>query len=248
MNIQFGSGVLFGVPNAGNLAVNPTPQKFGLLQDMQVTFKGDLKKLYGQNQFPASTARGKIDVSAKGKIATLDPTMLNQLYFGQTAAMGQKRIVVDEAHSVPAATPFTVPVTNSTNFVDDLGVTYSLTGQRLTKVGSAPTTGQYSEASGTYTFAAADTGLGVLISYSWTDTTTGTTITLTSQLMGYAPVIQAFLFNTFRGKQVAIQLNSCTMGQISIPSKQEDFWMSDIDFEANTDASNTLGYLYADTY
>lgn len=66
--------------------------------------------------------------------------------------------------------------------------------------------------------------------------------------MGYAPIIQAFLFNSFRGKQIAIQLNACTLGQISIPSKQEDFWMSDIDFEANTDASNTLGFLYADTY
>ena len=56
------------------------------------------------------------------------------------------------------------------------------------------------------------------------------------------------MYNTFRGKQIAIQLNACTMGQLSIPSKQEDFWISDFDMEANVDASNTLGYIYADTF
>ncbi len=250
MNIQFGTGVLFGVPNAGNLATDPTPQKFGLLQDCQVTFKGDLKKLYGQSQFAAASARGKIDVAVKGKIATLDPNQMNQLYFGQTAAPGQVRIALDEAASVPAATPFTVTVLNATKFKGDYGVEYAATGQRLTLVTGTPTTGEYSVdvATGVYTFAATDTGLGVLISYAWTDTTTGTTLTLTNQLQGYAPILQALMYNTFRGKQIAIQLNACTMGQLSIPSKQEDFWISDFDMEANVDASNTLGYIYADTF
>lgn len=103
MNIQFGSGVLFGAPNSGNLASNPTPVRFGLLQDVQVTFKGDLKKLYGQQQFAAASARGKIDVSAKGKLAVIDPLAINQLYFGQAQAAGITLIADQEQQAIPAA-------------------------------------------------------------------------------------------------------------------------------------------------
>jgi hypothetical protein len=44
-----------------------------------------------------------------------------------------------------------------------------------------------------------------------------------------------------------LQLNSCVMGSLGIPTKQEDFWICDIDFDASTDASDTLGAIYADT-
>lgn len=118
MNIQFGSGVLFGLPNAGNLAPNPTPYKFGILQEASVEFKGDLKKLYGQSQFPVAKARGKIDVSCKAKIAAYDPNMLNQLYFGQAQASGITAMAVDEVGAVPG-TPFSVTVAHSATFVTD---------------------------------------------------------------------------------------------------------------------------------
>jgi hypothetical protein len=245
MNIQFGTGVLYGLPNAGNLATNPTPYKFPVLQEASVEFKGDLKKLYGTSQFPQAKARGKIEVSCKAKIAAFDPGFINQLYFGQTEAAGVTQMNVDEAHSIPG-TPYQVTVTNSANFVTDYGVVFSATGKALTKVASGPTTGQYSVSAGVYTFAAADTTLGVLIAYSSTDSTSGATITLNNQLMGYAPEFRAFLFSSFRTKRLGIELYSCTLGQLTIPTKQEDFWMSDITFDASVDASNTLGQIYAD--
>jgi len=40
---QFGSGTLFGFPNGGNTAPNPTPMKFGTLQDVSVDISGDVK-------------------------------------------------------------------------------------------------------------------------------------------------------------------------------------------------------------
>ena len=73
---------------------------------------------------------------------------------------------------------------------------------------------------------AADAGTGVLISYTYTSNlATYTTITLTNQLMGYAPEFRMFLFNNFRNKYFGLELYSCTMGSISIPTKQEDFWI-----------------------
>lgn len=254
MNLQFGSGVLFGNPNAGNTAANPTPQRFGILQEVQVTFKGDLKKLYGQNQFPVAKARGKIDVTCKGKIATLDPTMLNQLYFGQSSSAGLMRITDLESHAPGATVTPTNAVAGS--LITDYGVVNKDTGLNMVKVAATPAVGQYTFTQATtggtptaaeYGFNAAETASAVLLSYLYNDATKGVTIALNNQLMGYAPEFQALMYNNFRGKYFALQLNSCVMGSLGIPSKQEDFWICDIDFDASTDVSDTLGAIYADT-
>jgi endoglucanase Acf2 len=154
-------------------------------------------------------------------------------------------MAVDEAGTIPG-TPYQVTVTHSGTFVTDYGVIDTLTGTQLTKVASSPATGQYSVAAGVYTFAAADTTKTVKISYSYTDSTAGATITLANQLMGFAPEFRAFLFSAFRTKRLGIELYSCTMGQMTIPTKQEDFWMSDLTFDAGVDATDTLGKIYAD--
>jgi hypothetical protein len=78
-NVQFGSGVVFGKPVAGNQATNPTPYRLGVVQEASVDFKGDLKKLYGQKQFPVATARGKIDIEGKAKLAVFDAGMLSAI-------------------------------------------------------------------------------------------------------------------------------------------------------------------------
>ena len=104
--IQFGTGVIFGLPNAGNLAANPTPYKFPVLQEASVSFKGDLKKLYGTSQFPVAKARGKIDVTCKAKIAGFDLGFLNQFYFGQTQSAAMTNMAVDEGPTPIPATPF----------------------------------------------------------------------------------------------------------------------------------------------
>ena len=133
---------------------------------------------------------------------------------------------------------------------EDLGVVNFDTGVNMTKVTGTPTVGQYSVTitSGTavYTFATGETASNVLLSYLATSTT-GTTVALTNQFMGYAPEFEMILANTFRNELFLLKLNSCTMGMISVPTKQEDFWVQDIDFSANTDATDTLGLIYADT-
>ncbi len=61
-------------------------------------------------------------------------------------------------------TTFTVTATHSAVFVLDNGVTYA-NGTALVKVDTGPGLGQYSVASGVYTFAAADASAHVLVSY-----------------------------------------------------------------------------------
>lgn len=78
--------------------------------------------------------------------------------------------IEDEANTIPAAAPYTITVAAPYgSWGQDDGVSFTVTGTALVRVGNSitPTTGQYSVNDGTYTFAAADTGLAVLISYSF---------------------------------------------------------------------------------
>lgn len=243
MNIQFGSGVLYGVPVAGNLPVNPTPFKFGVLQEVMVDFKADLKKLFGQNQFPVATARGKINADIKGKLAVFDPSMLNQLYFAQPSAQGYNLVVDGENQTISAA----AATVSHTPVVEDWGPQYKTTGQQFINVPSAPAAGQYSVnlTTGVYTFNSADNGNVAVISYTYF-VNVGTTITLGNPLMGFAPELKMLLYNKFRNKYLAVEFNDVTLGTLSIPTKLEDFWIADFDGAANADASNVVGKLMMD--
>jgi hypothetical protein len=251
-NIQFGSGLFTFTPNAGNLAANPTPIRLKVLQEASLEFKGDLKKLFGQSQFAVATARGKIDVSGKAKVAAVDQNDINQIYWGQTVVSGSL-LPVTEIH-VPAVSvaPLAGNPTAGLGIFIDQGVTNGTTGLSMLKVASAPAVGQYSFTPATtggsptaaaYVFNAAETAATVAISFMVSETT-GSSLTITNQLMGFAPVCQAFLANSFRGATQVVQLNAVTLGTFSLPTKQEDFWVSDLDFSANCDAGGTLGIFY----
>jgi hypothetical protein len=244
-NIQFGTGVLFSNPltAVGNPPVNPTPLKYGLVQEVNVDFKGDLKKLYGQQQFPAATARGKIDVTIKGKLAVFDVTLLNQIFFAQAQTVGYNQIVDGEAQTVN-----TTVTASHTPLVADWGVIYSATGQPFVKVTGAPASGQYNvnATSGVYTFASGDNATAVKISYTYNQNATGASIALAGQLMGYAPELSMLFYNRFRNKLLGIVLNDVTVGSINLPSKLEDFWVSDFEASANLDLAGNLGTLFAD--
>lgn len=70
---------------------------------------------------------------------------------------------VVEAHSVPAVSTYTVKVAGT--FGCDISVT-DAGGTLFTRVKGAPSAGQYSVASGTYTFAAADAGKPLTFTYA----------------------------------------------------------------------------------
>lgn len=249
MNLQFGAGLLYGTPTAGNLPTNPTPIRL-LLQEVSVEFKGDLKKLWAQQQMPIAKARGKVDVTGKAKIVNFDPDPINQLFWAQTSAVGIEIPVDREQHTLDASAA-SITVTNASSFRYDNGVQWlsgSLAGAAAIKVASNVQAGQYSvnSSTGVYSFAAADANNKIAISYTYEDNARGRTIELTNQLMGYAPEVRMDVFNIFRNKVLGIRLNSCVIGSWTYPSKLEDFWVSDITFDASTDASDSLGKIFAD--
>jgi hypothetical protein len=81
--------------------------------------------------------------------------------------------VPSEAATVPATPAYTVAVANAATFWQDQGVTLASDGSALQSVTGAPGPGQYTPPvynavpRGTYTFNAAQAGLGVNIAYSY---------------------------------------------------------------------------------
>jgi hypothetical protein len=76
--------------------------------------------------------------------------------------------IVDELANIPAAPgPYTISPIQVIDFESDQGVKFSVSGNvPLVKVAANPGAGQYAVSDeGVYTFAAADTGLAVKISY-----------------------------------------------------------------------------------
>lgn len=237
MQQHFGAGVLIGTPlydAYGNAIANPSPIQFGTLQECSIDISADTKELYGQYQYPVFVGRGKAKIQGKAKFAQINGEIFNSLFFGQTLNKSIQSDYIDTTGQTIPATPFTITpaVPGSGTWAYDLGVKNS-NGLPMTRVASSPTTGQYSVAAGVYTFAAADTGLQVFISYSYTATSTSANqSTVQNVLMGQAPSFQADFYTTLQGKSMIFRLYNCMATKLTIATKLDDFTIPEFDFAA----------------
>lgn len=247
--IIFGTGTLICVPTNDALGVaiaNPTPVRLGTLQDVSVDLGVDIKTLYGAGRYPVAVGAGKAKTDIKAKYADINAAVLGSLFYGKTASAAIKGANLDVAASIPT-TPFQITASppSSGTYVADLGVYDATTGAQLTRVASAPATGQYSVNTGTgvYTFAAADTGKAIVYSYEYTAASGGNTFNLTNDLMGYTPSFSLILQEPFDGKKLVLKFNKCTSGKLTLPFKNEDFALYDFEATGYCDAAGNLGYV-----
>jgi len=131
---------------------------------VQTLSDGTTNTLVQGTDFTLDAARGWLyRLDSEGRISwSWEPQILTVQY-----SAGYTNQVAGEPQTVPSNPgPYTVSVANA--FAVDLGVTYASSGASLTKVASNPALGQYSVSSaGVYTFAAADAGAAVKISYRY---------------------------------------------------------------------------------
>src|ERR1700678_361897 len=158
----FGVGFLFATPPGSN----PTPTRFGRLQDVSVDFSYDQKLLYGSNQYALEQARGKAKIDLKATVGVVDPALFNNVYFGLTTATGETLNSVDEA-ATPSSATFTVA--NGATFSQDLGLYNTVTGLWMTPVAPAPALGQYAvnTTTGVYTVNTGQNGQLLRASYTY---------------------------------------------------------------------------------
>jgi hypothetical protein len=249
MQLAFGAGALWG--NRTDVTGSGIgPDQFGILQDVQIDWDWTTKELWGQ--FPVDIARGQGKITGKAKFARIFGAIFGDLFFGQTPAAGQLTVSENEAATVPASTPYTVTSANAANYVDDLGVFYAAgasAGNRFTRVTTPSAAGQYSVnlATGIDTFAAADAGAPVLVSYLYTISSAGRKLVLTNQFMGNTPTFKATFYTTKTTQStpagLTLVLNACTASKLSLPTKIDDYEIQEFDFSAFADPTGTIGTL-----
>lgn len=249
--INFGSGKLIAVPTNladGTAIANPTPVILGTMQDVSLDLSVEMKTLYGSKRYPIAVGQGKGKTEIKAKYAEIDGGILGSLFFGKASTAGIKAPVFDSPGTIPATPgPYTLTVTppSSGTFVADLGVMLTATGTQMTRVASSPATGEYAvnTSTGVYTFASADQGKAVAISYEYSAASGGNIWTMTNETMGYTPSFSLILQNGYDGKNLVCKLNRCVSGKLSLPLKSDDFAVYDFEAEAFADAAGSLGYI-----
>lgn len=233
---SFGSGNLYAIDSVTGKSV-----QFGALQDVSIDFSFTEKQLRGQFSFPLDVARADGSISIKAASGVIDVDLYNSVFFGLSVTTGARAAAFGEAGTIPA-TPFQITPANAATFYLDLGVYDTLTGVPLTKVASAPTTGQYSvnATTGVYTFAAADTTKAVKISYLYSVTGTGKTLAVTNTLMGTIPTFRLISANTFKGKQEGFDFKATSCTKLSMPRKRDDYLIPDLEFGAYDNGAGAL--------
>ena len=236
----FGSGTL--ILRDTNIA-NVTPTFLGVLQDITIDIDSKNVDLVGQSRFPVDTASGPLTIKGKAKSAIIKATLPN-LLFGSTITVGGGSQLetgvggAGETGTIPGTGPYTVTVANAATFLNDQGVYYQATGAQLQLVATGPTQGQYSVSSaGVYTFAAADSGLGVFIYYSYTSATLGQGFTQSNTLMGsVTPNFEMFFQNSSsfqgNGNVATLRLYACKADKLSLNFTNDKWMIPDFEFSA----------------
>jgi hypothetical protein len=238
----FGSGTL--ICRRTDVANTP-PALLGTLQDLSIDFDRKIEALLGQHNVAVALGGGELKISGKAKFARFQTAQINNLLLGQTVTSNAMlQMAEGEAGAVPA-TPFQITVANGATFQADLGVFNAQTGVQLQPVASAPATGQYSvSAAGVYTFAAADTGLAVLIFYAY-NSTGGNKIVAANQLMGPMPTFELYAKESFTQfgikKDLIVKLNACVSSKLAVAFNNQKFAIPEFDFQAQADAANNWG-------
>jgi len=233
---NFGTGNVYALPVGGG-----APVPFGSVNGASIDFDGDVKMLYGSNQYPDDVAVGKRKITGKATFGRIDVTVANQVFFGQAVATGQIVGVLSEAGAVAAAAPYVYDAANAATFSTDLGVRYASTGVQLAQVPATPAVGQYTVSpSGVYTFAAGDAGKAIYVDYTYSSTTAGYTLSSINQTMGLLPTFQLDLVNLTKGKSLVLTLYSCVASKFSLPFKQDDYTEQEVDFSAFANAGGQV--------
>lgn len=236
----FGVGFLFATPQGAN----PTPVRFGRLQDVSEEWSFDEKPLHGSFQAPLDIGVGKAKISLKATIAVIDPNLFNQTVFGMTSTTGETLNSVDE-NATPAAGTFTVA--NGATYSQDFGLYNTVTGLWMTRVASAPSAGTYAvnTTTGVYTTNAAQNTQLLKASYSYASAGTGSTVAWTNQLMGAGPTFRVSLVGKYKGNDGILRsyyknYAAVKAFKLSQAMKLDDWMMPQLDMSAMDDGSGNV--------
>lgn len=219
----------------------PTPVKFGSCQEMSVEMGFSAKALHGEKLFPEDIGVSTGKLSGKMKQASISAVAWNQIAPGAAVSTGQPVVAINESGTIPSESTYTITVANAANFLEDLGVFNVTNGTRMTRVASNPATGEYAvdEETGIYTFAAADAGDSVQITYRHA-LATGKKLLITNPMAGDVPYFSVSGQRIHRGKTFNVKLFCVVATKLGFGFKSDDWVIPECDWEGCADENDNV--------
>jgi len=242
----FGPGIL--IVTRTDITV-PVAINVGFVQEFSLDLAGTTKQLYGQKQYPLVAARATIKATGKFKSAEISGIAWNAFFFGQSGFTSGRKIWNIDSTFTLSTTVTTQQVGSSLSFDADLGIFYSTKGLPLQRVAAgAEVAGKYSvagsSAPGTYTFAAADQGLGIKVTYTSSSTAgDGQTLAVTNQTIGTTPTFQVDYYTNLNqptAKPFATRVYQCVSSKETLAFKLEDFMIPEFEFDFFANANDQV--------
>jgi hypothetical protein len=172
------------------------------------------------------------------------------IHAGSTVVSFVANTSVTLSHAVDGDVPDTtvitfgpsITATHYATYSKDLGLRYAATGQPLKLVTGAPAAGEYalSATAGTYILAAGDASTAMLVDYQYTSSSTGYRISGTNLLMGNTPRFRCDLAETFEDNTLILTLYACVGTKLTLPTKLDDYQISEFDFSAFANAGGQV--------
>lgn len=242
---SFGPARLFGKRID---TTTPNPIQFGSAQEITVEIGLSAKSIHGEGLFPEDIGVSTGKISGKIKQAVIQAAAWNQILPGGAITTGQPVVAFEEAGTIPSSVAYTITVANAAHYLEDLGV-YSVTGSlKMERVASGPATGQYSvdEATGIYTFASADGGDSVKITYRHA-LTTGKKLLITNPVSGDVPYFSIMGERTHRTKVFGVKIFCAVSTKLGFGFKNDDWVVPEADWEGCADEDgNVIEFSQAD--
>jgi hypothetical protein len=245
---SFAIGNIFINPNAGLLPTGATPFELKTITEISLDYKGKNVELRGQYLVPVDARMADVSFTGKFTIGTFNLNQLNSILFaGSLNTATPDNIVPDEAHTVPATSTYTVTVSGSATFIEDLGVSYADNSGQFERVNSVAQAGQYSVSAGVYTFFSGDASARVLISYVDT-VTSGAALTIPNNLQGQSPQFELAAWIPASAGSVAgfngYRFFACrATGAKILSGKNADFNKVEVDFAVYCPVNANVGEL-----
>lgn len=240
----FGAGRVFMTGNY----TNPTPARALVPQSQSIDFKRKVETLFGEGQLAVEVGAGEMEVTGKVEFGKSNARVFADMIFGVTGTTGSYLEADKEAGTVPGSSTYVITVANAANFLFDLGVIDVTTGALMTCVaaGSEVAGVSYSVVTtgvnkGKYTFASGDASANKLMSYGYSSSSVGETVSLTNQLQGKTGAFTAVHVLPWGAQQDMYVLNNCIASSSGISSKQSSFGSTTLDYMAACDTTGKLG-------
>jgi hypothetical protein len=218
-------GTIWTIPS---VSTSNTAIPLSIAKSATIDVKQERKPLRGQNMDPIDMLAGAREITLKLANNDFRASTFQLAFQGSTLTPNATKLAsIAEPFTVPT-TPFQVTVSNSATWSEDGGVLDLTAGKWLTRVASAPATGQFSAAAGVYTFAGADVAHNTVITYSYTSTLAGSqTLTQNQQVVQASTGYLVRIYNNWvingTTRPLGLEFPSVHFSDLSFALKNDDW-------------------------